>query len=39
MLRRYETNSYWLPEAIAEDRENFIRKMAEVPEDYQAQGQ
>src|ERR1700729_335047 len=37
--RRYEANSYWLPEAIAGDPENFIRKIAEVLKDYQAQGQ
>src|SRR5271155_569083 len=37
--RQYEPNSYWLPEAIAEDPKNFIRKIAEVPKDYQAQGQ
>jgi hypothetical protein len=35
--RRYEPNSYWLSEAIAEDPENFIRKVAEVPKDYQLQ--
>ena len=32
--RRYEPNSYWLPEAIAGDPENFIRKIAEVLKDY-----
>jgi hypothetical protein len=32
--RQYEPNSYWLPEAIAGDPKNFIRKIAEVLKDY-----
>src|SRR3984957_17626407 len=32
--RQYEPNSYWLPEAIAGDPKNFIRKIEEVLKDY-----